>query len=236
MEHLAMTEIESILRTIGAFAVLAGTILVVLQLRVNAKNVRSRNAFDLVAKVIDPSFPRRRHLMYDVAERHSGGDWTGFDRSLQDFEVRNFANIYEQLGLLARRGVVDLQDVLNAVSAQPMADWNTFDPIRTHIMQEAGKTSSELADNQSGLDAIYWPNFAWLAEESRKWTLQRTSATAMTTSPRALSRRRKSARCHPAAASSGGPSKRTWARVRECHMRPLSAMGGGAAKRAVSPP
>src|SRR3954451_1192533 len=133
-EHSTVTEIETILRTIGAFAVIAGTILVVLQLRVNAKNVKSRNAFDLVAKVIDPSFPRRRHLMYDVAARRAGGDWTGFDRSLEDFEVRNFANIYEQLGLLARRRVVDLQDVLNALSAQPMADWNTFDPIRTHII------------------------------------------------------------------------------------------------------
>jgi len=188
-----VTEIESILRTIGAFAVIAGTILVVLQLRVNAKNVKSRNAFDLVAKVIDPSFPRRRHLMYDVAARRAGGDWTGFDRSLEDFEVRNFANIYEQLGLLARRRVVDLQDVLNALSAQPMADWNTFDPIRTHIMQEAGNTSSELAHNQPGLDAIYWPNFAWLAEESQKWTLRRTSTT-QTTSGLAASRRTEGAR------------------------------------------
>jgi len=178
-----VTEIETILRTIGAFAVIAGTMLVVLQLRVNAKNVKSRNAFDLVAKVIDPSFPRRRHLMYEVAEKHAGGDWTGFDRSLQDFEVRNFANIYEQLGLLARRGVVDLPDVLDALSAQPMADWNTFEPIRTHIMQEAGKASSALADNQPGLNTIYWPNFRWLAEESRKWTLQRTSATTRTPLP-----------------------------------------------------
>ena len=79
---------------IGAIAVIVGTILVVLQLRVNARNVRSRNAFDLVAKVIDPSFPRRRHLLYEVAEKHADGDWTGFDRSLNDFEVRNFANIY----------------------------------------------------------------------------------------------------------------------------------------------
>src|SRR3954467_2999631 len=173
MEHLAMTEIESILRTIGAFAVIAGTILVILQLRVNAKNVKSRNAFDLITKVIDPSFAQRRHRLYEVAEKHADGDWAGFDRSLQDFEVRNFANIYEQLGLLARRGVVDLPDVLDALSAQPMADWNTFDPIRTHIMQEAGNTSSELAHNQPGLDAIYWPNFAWLAEESQKWTLRR---------------------------------------------------------------
>ena len=157
---------------------IAGTILVVLQLRVNAKNVRSRNAFDLIAKVIDPSFPRRRHLLYEVAEKHADGDWTGFDRSLQDFEVRNFANIYEQLGLLARRGVVDLQDLLDALSAQPMADWNTFQPIRMHIMQEAGKVSSALADNHPGLDAIYWPNFGWLAEESRKWALQRATVGA----------------------------------------------------------
>ena len=144
-----MTEIESILRT-SAVAVIAGTILVVLQLRVNARHGRSRNAFDLTAKVIDPSFPHRRHLLYEVAARHADGDWTGFDRSPQDFEVRNFANIYEQLGLLARKGVVDLQDVLDALSAQPMADWNTFQPIRTHIMQEAGKAFPALAGNQPG--------------------------------------------------------------------------------------
>ena len=171
-----MTELESILRVIGAAAVIVGTILVVLQLRVNAKNVRSRNAFDLIARVIDPSFPHRRHVLYEVAKKRAGGDWTGFDRSLEDFEVRNFANVYEQLGLLARRGVVDLHDVLDALSAQPYADWSTFEPIRTHIVQEAGSAFPVLAGNQPGLDAIFWPNFRWLAEESRKWTVQRASA------------------------------------------------------------
>ena len=171
-----MAEVESILRTIGAFTVVAGTILVVLQLRVNAKNVRSRNAFDLISKVIDPSFPHRRHLLYEVAEQHADGNWVGFDRSPQDFEVRNFANIYEQLGLLARKGVVDLQDVLDALSAQPLADWNTFEPIRRHIMQEAARAFPALADDAPGIEAIYWPNFKWLAEESRRWTLQRIGA------------------------------------------------------------
>lgn len=71
--------------------------------------------------------------------------------------------------------MVDLQDVLDALSAQPLADWTTFEPIRAHIMQEAGKAFPALADNQPGLDAIYWPNFKWLAEESRKWTLHRAS-------------------------------------------------------------
>lgn len=170
-----MSEIESILRTIGAFTVIAGTIVVVLQLRVNAKNVRSRNAFDLVSKVIDPSFARRRHLLYEVAANHAGGDWTGFDRSLQDFEVRNFANVYEQLGLLARRGVIDVEELLDALSAQPLADWNTFQPIRAHIIEEAGRAFSALAEDQPGLDAVFWPNFGWLAEESRKWTMERVS-------------------------------------------------------------
>lgn len=170
-----MAEIESILRIISPIAVMTGTILVVLQLRVNAKQARARNAFDLIGKVIDPSFPRRRHLLYEVAAKHSGGDWTDFDRSLEDFEVRNFANIYEQLGLLIRKGVVDLQDMLDALSAQPMADWHIFEPIRMHVMEEAARAFPALATNQRGLESIYWPNFRWLAEESQKWTLRRAS-------------------------------------------------------------
>jgi hypothetical protein len=158
--------------------VIAGTILVVLQLRVNAKHARSRNAFDLVARVIDPSFPRRRHLLYEVAAQRADGDWAGFDRSLEDFEVRNFANVDEQLGLLARKRVVDLEDVLDALSAQPFADWSTFQPIRAHIMEEAGKAFPALAGSGAGLEAIYWPNFAWLAAESRAWTVQKAAAEA----------------------------------------------------------
>lgn len=174
-----MTEIESIFRTISAVAVIAGTILVVLQLRVNAKQARARTAFDLIGKVIDPSFAARRHLLYAVAEKHAHGNWTGFDRTLEDFEVRNFANIYEQLGLLVRKGVVDLQDVLDALSAQPMADWNTFQPIRIHIMEEAAKAFPALAADHPGVESVYWPNFKWLAEESRKWTLHRVPAAAV---------------------------------------------------------
>ena len=114
---------------------IVGAVFVVFQLRQNAKQIkqhektleamsaanRSHNAFELIGKVIDPSFPVRRHRLYEVSEKYSGGDWIGFDRSLDDFEVRNFANIYEQVGLLVKKGVIDLQDVMDALSAQPMA-------------------------------------------------------------------------------------------------------------------
>jgi hypothetical protein len=162
-----------VLRTISAIAVIAGTVLVVLQLRLNAKQARSRNAFDLIAKVIDPTFPVRRHLLYEVAEKHGHGDWTGFDRSLEDFQVRNFANIYEQLGLLVKKGIIDLQDVMEALSAQPMADWQAFQPIRKHIMEESGRAFPALAADHARLDSIYWPNFKWLADESAKWVRER---------------------------------------------------------------
>lgn len=66
--------------------------------------------------------------------------------------------------------------VLEALPAQPMADWYTFQPIRMHIMEEAAKAFTTLADDQPGLESIYWPNFRWLAEESLKWTLYRASA------------------------------------------------------------
>src|SRR3954447_1104711 len=158
--------VEPFLRFMGSIAVLAGTALVIVQLRINAGQARSRKAFDLIGKVTDPSFPIRRHLLYEVAARHADGDWTGFDRSLDDFQVRSFANIYEQLGLLVRKRVIDLNDVMEALSAQPMADWATFGPVRQHIIDSAGILFPELT---ASADRVYWPNFAWLAAENSKW-------------------------------------------------------------------
>lgn len=68
-------------------------------------------------------------------------------------------------------------NVLDALSAQPMADWIVFQPIRRHIMQPASKSFPALASNQAGLDSIYWPDFRWLADESRKWTLRQFPVT-----------------------------------------------------------
>jgi len=169
--------IEPILRLLGSIAVLAGTVFVVIQLRMNAQQARSRTAFDLIGKVTDPSFPVRRHLLYEVAARHAGGDWTGYDRSLDDFEVRSFANFYEQLGLLVRKDIIDLRDVMDSLSGQPMADWLTFEPIRRHIIDQAPIDFPELASTSSAarVEDVYWPNFRWLADENLKWVRERVS-------------------------------------------------------------
>lgn len=153
------------------------------QLRQNAKQIKqtektlvamseankSDNAFQLIGKVVDPSFPGRRYRLHAISKKYSSGDWNGFDDSIDDFEVRNFANIYEQLGLLVRKRVIDLQDVMDALSAQILGDWAAFEPIRRHIMERTGKEYPSLSTDQQGIDSIYWPDFMWLAKENQKW-------------------------------------------------------------------
>ncbi len=178
-----MADIQQVLSAVSALVVIAGGLFVVLQLRVNTRLQRqsqrtleatlaankARTSFDLIGKVIDPSFAARRYRLYEVAAKHSSGNWEGFDRSLDDFEVRNFANIYEQLGLLVKKQIIEVQDVMDAVSAQPMADWRAFKPIRDHIMEESARAFQSLSTGQTGIEDIYWPNFKWLAEECAKW-------------------------------------------------------------------
>jgi len=168
-------DIESVVGTISSITVIVGAVFVIIQLRLTAKDVTSHNAFELIGKVIDPSFPGRRHRLYMVSAKYSDGDWTGFDRSIDDFEVRNFANIYEQLGLLVKKGVIDLPDVMEALSAQVVADWTAFQPIRGHIMEESAKAFPLLAMDRPGIDEIYWPHFMWLAEENGKWVQDQLS-------------------------------------------------------------
>jgi hypothetical protein len=156
------TDTESFLSAISSIAVIAGAIFVVFQLRQNSKQIaqqektlkamsaanRSNDAFQLIGKVVDPSFPGRRHRLHAISKKYSGGDWNGFDDSIDDFEVRNFANIYEQLGLLVKKGVIDREDVMDALSGQIMDDWTTFAPIRRHVMEETGRVHPILEVSQ----------------------------------------------------------------------------------------
>ena len=186
---LTINDLESFLSAISSIAVIAGASFVVFQLRQTSKQIkqnektlqamseanRSDNAFQLIGKVVDPSFPGRRYRLHTISKKYSGGDWKGYDESLDDFEVRNFANIYEQLGLLVRKGVIDREDVMDALSGQILDDWSAFAPIRRHVMEEAGRAHPVLAVDQPGIDAIFWPNFMWLAEENQKWAAEKLS-------------------------------------------------------------
>ena len=47
--------------------------------------------------------------------------------------------------------------------------------IARHVVAKDLQSFPALAHDDPGPDAVYWPNFRWLAEESRGWTLRRVS-------------------------------------------------------------
>ena len=95
------TDLESFLSAIISIAVIAGAVFLVFHLRQSARQLsqqektigtmsaanRSHNAFELIGKVLDPFFPRRRHRMYEISEKHSSSDWKGFYPTLDDLRL-----------------------------------------------------------------------------------------------------------------------------------------------------
>ena len=149
---------------ISSIAVIAGAIFVVFQLRQNAKLIeatihenRSNIALALLERLTDESFAVRRKKMHEVVKKYRDANWEGFDDSMDDFEVRNFAYIYELLGQLAKDKIVDLSTVRNALQYLVVFDWEAFAPVTNHLMERF-----KLAVNP-------WENFEWLAQETKRY-------------------------------------------------------------------
>ena len=153
---------------ISSVAVVAGAIFVVFQMRQNGKLIeatvrqnKTNVSIALIERITDESFARRRKQLYDVVKEYAPRNWEGFEGTLEDFEVRNFAYIYELMGQLAREGIVDLTTLRNSLQYLVVYDWQTFAPIAKFLME-----SYKIAVNP-------WGNFEWLAEETRKQMAER---------------------------------------------------------------
>jgi len=151
------------LSAISSIAIILGAIFVVFQLRqnarlieINSRETRSNISFSLLEKITDESFAVRRKKMHDVIKKHVDGNWSDFDDSLDDYEARNFAYIYELIGQLTRDNIVDRRVVLNALQYLVVTDWQAFKPLSDHLMQ------------MYNLKVNPWGNFEWLADETQK--------------------------------------------------------------------
>jgi hypothetical protein len=151
------------LSAISSIAVILGAIFVVFQLRQNSREIelqvrqnRANIALALLDKLTDQTFPARRKRMHDSIKKAIASNWEGFDDSMDDFEARNFAYIYELIGQLARENVVDVELLRSALQTLVIADWDAFSPLTRHLMEK----------NKSAYHS--WKNFEWLATENRK--------------------------------------------------------------------
>jgi hypothetical protein len=164
------SQISVFLSAISSIAVIAGAVFIVFQLRQNGrlieastKETKTNISLALLEKVTDESFAKRRKRMYDAVRKYGAKNWKGFDDSLDDFEARNFAYIYELIGQLTRDGILDARMVTHSLQYHVVLDWDAFFPLAKHLGQRLN---------------LKWSNFEWLAEETRKHLKERHDAAA----------------------------------------------------------
>lgn len=145
-----------------------GAIFVVFQLRQNAKLInatvqanRSGIAFSILERIIDDSFVRRRKNMYDVVAKYGSKNWEGLLGTMDDFEVRNYAYMFELMGQLVKDGIIDLKTVMNALKYIVVVDWNTMAPLVKYL------------NGVYKLKLNPWENFEWLAKETENFLKQK---------------------------------------------------------------
>jgi hypothetical protein len=166
------TTISTILIILGAAssgAVVMSAVLVLIQLRQNARLLeatlkQSKATFSLgvLERITDESFPRRRAQMFVTLQKFRETDWKDAFESPEDLEVRNFTYLYELLGQMARQEIVDLEIVLDSLQYIVVRDWQVFEPHARFISK------------QYNLDYHAYSNFEWLAKEARLHMAHRT--------------------------------------------------------------
>lgn len=95
--------------------------------------------------------------MYQTAKKYQAVNWEGFDDSLDDFEVRNFAYMYDMFGQLTKDGLLDIVALTRTFKYLVILDWQVFEPIATHIMKRYNFKRNEI-----------FSNFEWLASQTER--------------------------------------------------------------------
>ncbi|HZY69709.1 MAG TPA: hypothetical protein VFF67_01865 [Thermoplasmata archaeon] len=169
----SINDILTFLSALSSIAVILGALFIIFQLRQNARLIqatlsqsRSNVALTLLERITHESFPRRRYQMHQILRRFRETNWEGAFESEDDFQVRNFAYIYELMGLMVKNGVVDLALVLDTLQYIVVRDWELFAPHVAFITKRYGVT----------YDA--YGNFRWLAQEEREHLARRAPASA----------------------------------------------------------
>jgi hypothetical protein len=159
------------LSAISSIAVIAGAGFVIVQLRLNSallkatlRQEKKDAAFSMLQKLTEESFARRRANFYKVIEKRKTGDWTGFDDSEEDIEVRDFAYIYELFGQMVKHEVIEYSMVAEMLQYMVVDDWREFQAVSEHFMKRFGTRVSP------------WREFQLLAQRSERYMSEKRAS------------------------------------------------------------
>lgn len=175
---VSIADLVTVLSAICSLAVILGAAFIVLQRRQNSRRLeatlrqqRSDVSVALIERITDPSFPQRRSRMHEVIRRFTQSSWKDAFESPDDFEVRNFANIYELIGVMGKHGLVDLDLLADVLRYLVVRDWQVVEPHAAFMTQHYDVKFNPYA------------NFQWLARETRS-RLERRSGGRFPQTPR----------------------------------------------------
>ncbi len=175
---LTLSGLIQVLSALSSIAVILGVVFIVVQLRQNAKlidlntklteatfrDVKSNISFEILEKLTDESFARRRSFMWQTVKKYQAADWKDFDDSIDDFEIRNFAFMYDLFGELAKDGLIELETMAKTFKFLVALDWEAFEPAAKHMMKRYNLKQNEM-----------FSNFQWLAKETERLLKQKGS-------------------------------------------------------------
>lgn len=177
-DPLDLSGLIQVLSAISSIAVILGVVFIIIQLRQNNKLIdlnaklteatlqqnKSNISFELIEEMSNESFGRRRSFMWQTVKKYQASNWEGFDDSLDDFEIRNFAYRYDLYGQMAKEGVIDLETLAKTFKYLVALDWEAFEPAAKHIMKRYNLKQNEI-----------FSNFQWLAYETERILKQKGS-------------------------------------------------------------
>jgi hypothetical protein len=160
---VSVADVVNALTAISSLAVILGVGFVIVQLRQNGhlldatlRQQRSDVSVALIERITDESFPRRRSHMHEVLRRFQETGWKEAFETPDDFEVRNFAYIYELIGVMGKHGLVDIGLLTDVLQYLVVRDWEVFEP---HAKFIASRYAVQFEP---------YSNFRWLAHETRR--------------------------------------------------------------------
>jgi hypothetical protein len=159
---VSVSDVVTWLAAVSSLAVIVGVGFVVLQLRQNARLLeatlrqqRSDVTLSILERITDESFPRRRAEMHRIMAHLTETDWKGTFETPEAFEVRNFAHIYDLIGVMAKYQLIDLDLLTDVLQGVIIRDWEVFGPYAKRMRAEYGFPRA-------------YANFEWLAGEIQR--------------------------------------------------------------------
>lgn len=81
------------------------------------------------------SIAERRWRMRTALPKATTSGWSGFDDSLEDFEIRAFDYQYELIGQMVRRSALDHAQVRDLLQYTVVSDWLAFAPLDARLLE-----------------------------------------------------------------------------------------------------